>query len=227
MAHDFEVWMVVKVLLASLLGGLIGLEREIHGRPAGFRTHLLVSLGSCLFVLTSIQFYKLYGNFSGTVPVGVDPARIAAQVVTGIGFLGAGAIIREKASIRGLTTAACLWMAAAIGLACGVGMYILATVVTILALLSLLLLKRVENRLSKDTYVSVKVWCEDLEGQMGRIERLLLDCGVKVLNVSIEKDMENRDIFLEFEVKYSARELACSLVDRVVAVSGVKRVRLD
>src|SRR5512146_1597239 len=104
--------MMLRLLLASVFGGLIGLEREVHGRPAGFRTHLLVSLGSCLFSLSSIEFYRMYGNFSGTVPVGVDAGRIAAQVVSGIGFLGAGAIIKERASIRGLTTAACLWVAA-------------------------------------------------------------------------------------------------------------------
>src|SRR5512140_3109566 len=119
MGFDLDMVTVFRIVLASVLGGLIGLEREEHGRPAGFRTHLLVSLGSCLFVLTSIYFYRLYGNFSGNGPVGVDPGRVAAQVVTGIGFLGGGAIVRDRANIRGLTTAACLWLAAAIGLACG------------------------------------------------------------------------------------------------------------
>src|SRR5919108_2868292 len=107
---DFTAEIIGRLLLASLLGGLIGLEREVHGRPAGFRTHLLVSLGACLFVATSLEFYRLYGNFSGIGPVGVDPGRVAAQVVVGIGFIGAGAIIREGSSIRGLTTAACLWI---------------------------------------------------------------------------------------------------------------------
>src|SRR5512145_438883 len=98
MGPETDVTLLARLLLASILGGMIGLEREIHGRPAGFRTHLLVSLGSCLYVLTSIQFYHIYGDFSGTGPIGVDPGRVAAQVVTGIGFLGAGAIIREKVS---------------------------------------------------------------------------------------------------------------------------------
>ena len=138
MFFSVDMEMVVRLLLASLLGGIIGLEREVHGRPAGFRTHLLVSLGSSLFVVTSIEFYKIFGNFTGNGPVGVDPGRVAAQVVTGIGFLGAGAIIKEKASIRGLTTAACLWVASAVGLACGAGIYGPAIMVTGLALISLL-----------------------------------------------------------------------------------------
>ena len=222
----FDFDMISRLLLASLLGGLIGLEREVHGRPAGFRTHLLVSLGSCLFTIASIDFYRLYGNFSGTGPVGVDPARVAAQVVTGIGFLGAGAIIKERASIRGLTTAACLWVAAAVGLACGSGMYQAAIVVTVLAVLSLLLLKKVENRLRRDTYVSIKVWSADLEGQMAGIEKLITDCRMQVMNVSIEKDVRNGVICLEFHVRRSTREVACNLVDNIVALGGVRKVRL-
>ncbi|HBL37110.1 MAG TPA: methyltransferase, partial [Firmicutes bacterium] len=102
-------------MVATLLGAVIGLEREQHGRPAGLRTHILVALGSCLIMLVSI-----YGFPSGT---GSDPARLAAQVVSGIGFLGAGTILRDGTSIRGLTTAASLWVVAGIGLAAGTGFY--------------------------------------------------------------------------------------------------------
>jgi putative Mg2+ transporter-C (MgtC) family protein len=222
-----DVDMIIRLLLASLLGGLIGLEREIHGRPAGFRTHLLVSLGACLFTISSIDFYRLYGNFSGAGPVGVDPARVAAQVVTGIGFLGAGAIIKERASIRGLTTAACLWVAAAVGLACGSGMYHAAIVVTVLAVLSLLLLKKVESKLRRDAYASLKVWSADLEGQMAGIEGLITDCRMEVMNVSVEKDVRNGAICLEFQVRRSTRELECNLVDNIAALGGVRKVRLE
>jgi putative Mg2+ transporter-C (MgtC) family protein len=210
-----------------VFGGLIGLEREVHGRPAGFRTHLLVSLGSCLFSLSSIEFYKMYGNFSGTVPVGVDAGRIAAQVVSGIGFLGAGAIIKEKASIRGLTTAACLWVAAAVGLACGTGMYLAALVVTALAVTTLLLLKKVENKLRRDTYVSVKVWSRDVDGQLERIRQLLTDCRMAVVDVSIEKDLETQELYLEFDVRTGAHETGGELVDSIIATDGVRKVRIE
>ena len=223
---ELDLFIVGKLVLASLLGGIIGLEREIHGRPAGFRTHLLVSLGSCLFVVTSIQFYSQYGNFSGSGPVGVDPGRVAAQVVTGIGFLGAGAIMREKGSIRGLTTAACLWIAAAIGLSCGVGMYAISLVVTLLALVSLLLLKKVENALNRDTYLTVKVWSDDRVGRAREIEALLTGCGAQVLTMSTEKNLENRELLLDYQVKFNNRQLACDLVDQVAAIAGVKRVAL-
>lgn len=219
--------MLYRLLLASFLGGLIGLEREVHGRPAGFRTHLLVSLGSSLFVVTSIEFYRLYGNFSGVVPVGVDPGRVAAQVVTGIGFLGAGAIIREKASIRGLTTAACLWVASAIGVACGVGLFSISVVVTVIALASLLLLKKAESLLQRDTYRGLKVWCEDVEGQMSRIEEVLAACHMDVVNSSVEKDQANGEICYEFHLRFTTRTSLCPIVDNISAIGGVKKVRLD
>lgn len=222
-----DMEMVAKLLLASVLGALIGLEREVHGRPAGFRTHLLVSLGACLFTIISIDFYRIYGNFSGTTPVGVDPARVAAQVVTGIGFLGAGAIIREKASIKGLTTAACLWVAAAIGLSCGVARYAPAVVVTFLAFVSLLLLKKVENRLRRDTYVAVTIWSADLEGQPEKVEQIMRQCQVEVVKSAIEKDMENRSISLEYQVRYHANQLPCNLADLLAGLEGVRKVRIE
>src|SRR5438045_3802502 len=109
-----DLEMAGRLCLAGLLGGLIGFEREVNSQPAGLRTHMIVSLGSCLIMLVSIHMSEL-------APGRSDPARIAAQVVAGIGFLGAGAIMRSGLSVRGLTTAACLWTAAAIGLAVGCG----------------------------------------------------------------------------------------------------------
>ncbi|AJE03455.1 MgtC/SapB family protein [Geobacter pickeringii] len=224
---DFNVEILIRLVLASFLGGFIGLEREVHGRPAGFRTHLLVSLGSCLFVASSLEFYRLYGNFSGSGPVGVDPARIAAQVVAGIGFLGAGAIIREGASIRGLTTAACLWIAAAIGLACGVGLYMVSVAVTSISLATLLLLKKVEGALKRDKYSTIKVWSDDLEGQMDRIKVVLDGCRLELVDVGMEKDVDTSKMYFEFEVRFSSGDLACRVVDDVASVTGVRRVRLE
>ncbi len=121
--------MVIRLFLATVFGSVIGLEREIHGKVAGFRTHALVSLGSALVMIISIDLYTVY---RGTASV--DPSRIAAQVVSGIGFLGAGAIIRFRTGITGLTTAASLWVASAIGLACGAGFYKHASAAVILTL---------------------------------------------------------------------------------------------
>lgn len=227
MGPELDLGLLVRLILASVLGGIIGLEREVHGRPAGFRTHLLVSLGSCLFVITSVEFYRLYGNFSGVGPVGVDPGRIAAQVVSGIGFLGAGAIIREKASIRGLTTAACLWVVAALGVACGVGLFYLAFCVTAVALASLMLLKQVENRLHRDTYFQVKIWGDDSEGFILRIDEALIACGIKPMASKYDKVVQQQSLIMEFQVKRSKKGGAAEIFERLSRLDGVKRVRVE
>jgi putative Mg2+ transporter-C (MgtC) family protein len=224
---ELDLALLYRLLLASLLGGVIGLEREIHGRPAGFRTHLLVSLGSCLFVITSVQFYLIFGNFSGSGPVGIDPARIAAQVVTGIGFLGAGAIIREQASIRGLTTAACLWVAAALGIACGVGLFYLAICVTAIALCSLLLLKQVEKKLTRDTYMLVRVWGQDNPDFIVQIYEVLATCGMDPIDAKMEKNVEQQRMFMQFQLKRPKRCTPSQLLERLSFLEGVKKVRID
>ena len=127
---------LLRVVVAAGLGGLVGLERELRDREAGFRTHLLVSVGSCLFTLVSAYGFHEFLVGGGSI-VRADPTRIAAQIVTGIGFLGAGAIIRQGFSVRGLTTAATLWVVAAIGMASGAGYFSAAVITTVLVLFSL------------------------------------------------------------------------------------------
>jgi len=132
---DLAWWeIVVRVGVAAGLGGAIGIERELREREAGFRTHLLVSVGAALFTLVSAYAWR---DFTFGHGVTFDPTRIAAQIVTGIGFLGAGAIIRQGVSVRGLTTAATLWVVAAIGMASGAGYYTAALITTVVVLVSL------------------------------------------------------------------------------------------
>lgn len=134
-------WVIlIRVLVSTLLSGVIGLEREMHEHAAGLRTHILVCLGATLFTLSSFMVAVSYGHL-GTI----DPTRIAAGIVTGIGFLGAGAIVRYGSSIKGLTTAASIWVVAAIGLAVGAGMYAPACMVTIIVL-GVLILSRFEEK---------------------------------------------------------------------------------
>ena len=124
---------IIRILIATALGAVIGLDREYRTKAAGFRTHVLVALGSALFMIISVHGFDDLPKDQMTLRM--DPARIAAQVVTGIGFIGAGTIIFQKNVVKGLTTAAGLWVTAAVGMACGVGMYVLAIVSTILVLI--------------------------------------------------------------------------------------------
>ena len=134
---NIELDFILRIFIASLLGGAIGLEREYRDKAAGFRTHFLVALGSALFmVISAYGFEGVLANAFNS-PIRLDVSRIAAQVVTGIGFIGAGTIILQKNAVRGLTTAAGVWVTAAIGMACGGGMYVLAVVSTALVLIGL------------------------------------------------------------------------------------------
>lgn len=223
---SFEMQLLIRLLLATLLGGLIGLERELHGRPAGFRTHLMVALGAALYMGVSLHFYQVYGGLSGSLAVRVDPGRVAAQIVVGIGFLGAGAIIRENASVRGLTTAACLWVAAAIGTACGAGMLLIAVVVTAISLVSLLVLKRVEEGLSRDIYQQVTVVSEYRDGQSERIAQVVRDCGSDLMESGVERNVEAGTVTFEFRVRVISGIATCKLVDVLSLVEGVKLVSL-
>lgn len=176
---------LLRILIASLLGGLIGLERDMHGRAAGLRTHLLVSMGSAVFTILSVIIAK-NANATGFQ---ADPGRISAQIVAGIGFLGAGVIIKEGANVRGLTTAACLWGAAAIGMATGYGYYEIAIFATVIALISLVFLKFTERLYAKDTYRVLSIRTP-LEVNATQLIEVVKSKKVKVLNCDIEKNYE-------------------------------------
>lgn len=166
-----------------VLGGLIGLEREQANHAAGFRTHILVCLGAALIMLLSIYGFE---EFVDEPNVRVDPARMAAQVVAGIGFLGAGVILFNGVSIKGLTTAASLWVVSAIGLAVGAGFYLAAVLTTALALFSLFVLNIVEHRwLSLKREARITVMVAKSEGIISKIYELAERCGIDPDSISL------------------------------------------
>lgn len=132
-----------QITLAAVLGGIIGIEREWRGRPAGFRTNMLISIGACLFTIISIEGFPVKGNAQ-------DTARIAAQVVSGVGFLGAGALLQTRNKTKGMTTAATIWLVAAIGMAVGVGAYFLSVFTTLLATVVLQFLRPVSKLVEEE-----------------------------------------------------------------------------
>lgn len=141
--QSFGLENIVQVMVAALLGGLLGLEREWRGRDAGLRTNMLITMGACLFTIISINGFPLGGSAAQ------DTARVAAQIVTGIGFLGAGAIIQTGHHAKGLTTAATIWMGAAIGMAVGVQAYVLAIFASVMTLVVLRFLQPVSKRIAQ------------------------------------------------------------------------------
>jgi putative Mg2+ transporter-C (MgtC) family protein len=171
-------------VVSALLGGLVGLEREYNDQPAGFRTHLLVTLGAALFTIAGAYGPGIIGASDN---IRFDPTRVAAQVVTGIGFLGAGAILRQGINIRGLTTAASIWTTAAIGVAIGLGYWAAALLATAVAIVSLITLRPVERALISRTRTGIRKLVVDIDpGTMvGEVAAVLerRDVGVRNLKV--------------------------------------------
>ncbi len=185
--------LIIRLILSALLGGAIGIEREVSNRPAGLRTHILVSVGSTLVMLISI-----YGFDEG------DPARLASQVVSGIGFLGAGTILRTGNDVRGLTTAASLWVCAGIGLAIGSGYYLGGLITAVIVLISLVLLSNVEKKVAKNSYKSMLIQGIERPGLIGDIGTVLGKHYISIKEITITDDNEddsNHLISLDMSVK--------------------------
>jgi len=183
-----DLQMAGRLCLAGLLGGIVGLEREVNSQPAGLRTHMIVALGSCLIMLVSIQMGAMNPNRG-------DPGRIAAQVVAGVGFLGAGAIMRSGLSVRGLTTAACLLTVAAIGLAVGCGYWLAAVVTTCLTLLSLTVFQKVERRFSKGkSRRRFIVQAKDSATLVSQLEGILQQANIGIQELDLQRDLVEKKL---------------------------------
>jgi putative Mg2+ transporter-C (MgtC) family protein len=210
-----------RLAMAAGLGALVGLEREIHAHPAGMRTHLLVAVGSAMFTVVSIYgFVGVLTPGQGSAP---DPTRIAAQIVSGIGFLGAGAIIKYGTSIRGLTTAGSLWATAAIGMAAGAGDLIVAAVGTAIVLFSLWPLNWIIHRLGigEERAVRLRLQVRDLE-TVGTITRQLSVQRVGLAGIQTQRTGKSR-----YEVELDLRPPAGMDAERVVEIiDGVPDVEL-
>ncbi|MCK8816486.1 MgtC/SapB family protein [Natroniella sulfidigena] len=217
---------ILRLLLACLLGGLVGLERERSYRPAGFRTYILVAVGSALIMTVSLKLPLLY---EGVLSNPGDPGRIAAQVVSGIGFLGAGTIIREGFSVTGLTTAAGLWTVSGIGLAVGAGFYLNAVITTVLVMLTLTILNQVELRMYNDKKLcSLRIKIFDQPGSLGKIGSVLGENGIQITDASIEKCYkEANNVYINLKVQKTNKVEPNQLVALLTDLSGVINVKIN
>ena len=213
-----SITIVVRLLLSAVLGGAIGFEREAHNRPAGFRTHILVTIGSTLIMLVSINMGP-----------NADPSRIAAQVVSGIGFLGAGTILRTGNNIEGLTTAASLWVCSAIGLAMGSGFYLGGIVVTVIVLFFLEKASSFEKFINRDNYKSITIRGKTRPGFIGDIGTVFGKYRMIIKNIAIENIEINEDFNEEvlFTLKFPAHVNIELLLQELYEIEGIREVMLD
>lgn len=217
-----DVTTVMRLLGALFLGGIIGFERQHRKKTAGLKTHVLVCLGSCLITILSIN---LYADVQGLT--NADPARLAAQVVSGIGFLGAGAIIKEGPTIRGLTTAASLWVVASVGLAAGAGAMVGAVTTTVLVVLSLELLPKIESLYKKGSAeTTFIIHSVEKPGQIGRIGATLGNLGATINQISIE-DAEGGQIAILVTVKLPERVRLEHMMGELSGIEGILAVERE
>lgn len=216
---DWE--MIGRLALAALLGGLIGLERETRRQAAGLRTHMVVSIGSCLVMLVSLYMWREVD------PHRADPGRIAAQVVAGIGFLGAGAILRYGVSVRGLTTAAALWTAAGIGLAVGAGYWKAGVAATGFTILAIFVFDKFEKAfLGGKSLRRFVVHAKDAAGIVGRIEALVERAGAAIKEVDIQRDVVEGKIQVTLLTSCQDKADVDALSRAVGAISEVEKVEI-
>ena len=180
---SLQLQLSAQIVVAAALGAIIGAEREIHGHPAGIRTHMLVSLGSAIFTIMSV-----HGFGQDVDPTRVDPTRIAAQIVSGIGFLGAGAILKDGIVIRGLTTAASLWATSAVGLAAGAGEYVIAIVAAAVILVSLWPINALAERLHGGSIPEVNLRLQlDAMSLVGAVSDVLQQQKVEIVGITTQR----------------------------------------
>lgn len=221
---NFELSVFIKLLVAAFAGAAVGFEREKSGRPAGLRTHLLVSVGACLVMVVSEAFFLKYNYLTADSAIRIDPARTAAQIVSGIGFLGAGVIIKEGLSVRGLTTAASLWVVAGLGMAFGMGLFLPGFFATGIVVCSLFFLKKMEPFLKKDRYLKLKVVGSQRESLYQEIERIFVGRNLRISEFGSTLDLSSGEVSYEFIITQHRGRIGRELTAEISRLDGVKKI---
>ena len=223
--RTFDPQLLVRIAVGSLLGGVIGYERDRHGRPAGLRTHMIVALAAATFMVISTHFVYLQ-HYGKDDLIEVDASRIAASIVTGMGFLAGGAIMRTGVSVQGLTTAAALWLVGAIGMAAGAGMYLVALFVTLMGVIALTVLRRFED---KDDRVSRRriFLLLGADGSVSEISAKLGAIGANVAAVEYDRHVADKTLAVTLDVRFPHSVGIDRLLEEIAAQRDVRRVKLE
>ncbi len=214
-----ESELVFRLTLALFLGGLIGYERQARHKSAGLKTNSLVCLGSCLIMILSITLYQ---GVEGKT--NADPARLAAQVVSGIGFLGAGAIMKEGLTVKGLTTAACIWVVSGVGLAVGAGYYMGALATAVLVFFTLGILSRIDKLYDRNLDVAIDA--EESPVLVNQLSKALEELQIELSDVAI-KDRSNGKVHIQLAVHNCDIKHSLTIISRLKEIDGVLNVEIN
>lgn len=218
-------WQVslVRILVSFFIGMLIGIERETHDQPAGLRTHILISIGSTIVMLISIFIPQTFTNLQNG-----DPGRIAAQVVSGIGFLGAGAILKYGADVKGLTTAASIWAMAALGLAVGAGMYIVSFIGAVVILFALTIMNLFEKRVFKvRTVRKIELYVKKKDSNIQALKDILKDQDIRIISTGFERNVNDANDKIVFLVGVTRKINIQNLSYQFEKQAGIVSIKVD
>ncbi|MDY6845881.1 MAG: MgtC/SapB family protein [Chloroflexota bacterium] len=219
-----ETQIILRVLVGSALGAVVGFERERHDQPAGLRTHMILVIGATLAMVLSVNLGYLFAR-PGTP---ADPARLAAQVISGIGFLGAGAILRYGYTVKGLTTATSLWTMAIVGMTVGAGYYLIGVVTTIMILVVLALLNILENRFLRTSisrYLSIEASYK--KGTVKNIRHIVEEFSDSVTSFNIQKSVKEKRLRIQIVARISRDQKLEDLIDNLSDISGVRKLKVE
>lgn len=211
--------MILRLVVSVLLGAVVGYERERDNQPAGLRTHMILVLGACLAMILSINIGAEHGT---------DPARLAAQVIAGIGFLGAGAILRYGFNVKGLTTAATLWTMAIVGMAVGYGYYLISVVTTALMLIILSVVNIIEHRFIRTNVVrTITIESHGGTGQIRTIRKAINQLAERIINFSVQRNIKGDRIRIQVVAELDRNEKLEHLVETLSNLEGVRAVKIE
>lgn len=216
---NFYISMILRLITACLLGGIIGFEREHVHRPAGFRTHILVCVGSALVMITSEFIYLKYSS-----RVNVDPARLGAQVISGIGFLGAGTIIKEGVNVKGLTTAASLWAVSCVGIAVGIGFYSGALIATVIIFLTLVVIKKTQTKRGSHRSIRLYIHTQVKKGEVRELTKIIEEMGVKVKATEFISNERAGEMILRYTLDISNYVPMAEVIETILCNQLVNHV---
>ena len=211
---------LLRMGLSLVLGGIIGFERERDSQPAGLRTHMILVVGACLTMILSINIAVLTGS--------EEPARLAAQVVSGIGFLGAGAILRYGYNVKGLTTATTLWTMAIVGMSVGMGYYLVATITTVVIMAVLSVLEVLEKKFVRINVIrNIVVDVHDRKGVIREVRKTIGQIADQLLDFSVQKSVKNKHLRIEIAARFNRSEKVENMVEQISAIDGVRALKIE
>jgi len=216
---------IIRLLLAAVIGGIIGFEREVHGRAAGFRTQLIVCVAAVLIMIVSENYYHYLHNIDDSLRI--DPARISAGALIGIGFLGAGVIIKSGFAVRGLTTAASIWIVSAIGLAIGGGLYLEAILTAVITIIALMVLRGLEKRINTLRFKNIVISSSTGENIEEQVLPMFAKKGFHVHSVDYEKKRDSGELTYHFTVSVRDKNAIRDVFYKLSSMDSISSVKVS